>query len=190
MDVGRLGAGVHVSHPVRVGEVLHLSVPLPTSLREYDLTEGSYKVYALVRSIRPSATGSRVGVVFLGRHPPKGSQFDPAQRDSLPKDRPATGPPPRPSFRLQLDADHAAGGVAQEEETVPEHLEPRSAVVRVSRLQVGRGAVLTVGEVGGDFRSQAEVSGISIGKDGTPRLSLRFLDEPVPDRLLPPPSSR
>ena len=42
-----------------------------------------------------------------------------------------------------------------------------------------------VEEKGGDFRTRAEVSSIAIGADGQPRVSLRFLDEPVPDRLLP-----
>ena len=42
-----------------------------------------------------------------------------------------------------------------------------------------------VEERDGDFRTRAEVTSIAIGADGQPRVSLRFLDEPVPDRLLP-----
>ena len=70
VDVGEGGVGILLSHPVRNGEVLHLSVALPSRFRQYDFVEASYKVYALVRSTHPSAKGSRVGVVFLGRQAP------------------------------------------------------------------------------------------------------------------------
>ena len=186
VDVCLGGLGMHVSHPVSTGQVLHLSVPLPSRFREYDLTDSSYRVYALVRSACPSANGSRVGVVFLGRHPPRASAPLPAEHFLMPGERRMGHPRPRPSFRLHLGAEQAPGGVVQEEEAAAEHLAPRQAMVRVTRLAVSRGAILFVEEVGGDFRSRAEVSSISIGVDGQPRVSLRLLDAPVPDRLLPP----
>ena len=73
LDVCLGGLSMLVSHPVKAGQVLHLSTPLPSRLRQYDLIDSSYRVYVLVRSIHPSAGGSRVGVVFLGRHPPRAS---------------------------------------------------------------------------------------------------------------------
>jgi len=73
VDVCLGGVGMLLSHPVSTGQVLHLSVPLPTHFRQYDLVESSYQVYALVRNARPSAKGSRVGVALLGRHPPRES---------------------------------------------------------------------------------------------------------------------
>ena len=66
-----------------------------------------------------------------------------------------------------------------------EHLGPRVALVRTTRLPVSRGTLLVVEETDGGFRTRAEVTSIAIGADGQPRVSLRFLDEPVPDRLLP-----
>jgi len=71
VDVCLGGVGMLMSHPVSTGQVLHLSVPLPTHFRQYDLIESSYQVYALVRDARPSAKRLRVGVAFLGRHPPR-----------------------------------------------------------------------------------------------------------------------
>ena len=53
-------------------------------------------------------------------------------------------------------------------------------------LPVFKGATLTVEEVGGEFKTRAEVRSVQIGKDGQPRLSLLFIDAPVPERLLPP----
>jgi hypothetical protein len=73
LDVCLGGLGMLVSHPVEAGQILHLSTPLPSRLRQYDLTDSSYRVYALVRSTHRSASGSRVGVMFLGRHPPRAS---------------------------------------------------------------------------------------------------------------------
>lgn len=184
VDVCLGGLGMRLFHPINVGQVIHLSVALPTRFRQYDLIEGSYQVYALVRNTCPSASGPRIGVVFLGRQAPRAASMLSAELYAMPGDRPVSRPPLRPSLRLHLDADQAPGGVAQEEEAVAEHLTPRIALVRVTRLPVSRGAVLAVDEVGGDFRSRAEVDSISIGTDGRPRLSLRILDAPVPDRLL------
>ena len=186
VDVSVGGVGVLMSHPVSTGRVLHLSVPLPVPFRQYDLTEASYQVYALVRDTRPSASVSRVGVVFLGRNPPGGGGLLPTEHYRMPGDHPVKRLRPRPLLRLHLQADQAPGGVAQDEEAVAQHLAPRLVLVRVTRLPVSRGAVLAVEEVGGDFRSRAEVSSIVVGEDGQPRLSLRMLDAPVPDRLLTP----
>jgi hypothetical protein len=186
VDVGLGGVGMLMSHPVSTGRVLHLSVPLPVSFRQYDLGETSYQVYALVRNTRPSASVSRVGVVFLGRNPPGGGSLLPAEHYRMPGDQPIKRPQPRPLLRLHLEADQAPGGVAQDEEAVAEHLAPRLALVRVRHLLVSRGAILAVEEVGGDFRSRAAVSSIVVGADGQPRLSLHMLDARVPDRLLTP----
>jgi hypothetical protein len=186
VDVGRGGVGMLMLRPVSSGQILHLSVPLPSRFRQYDLIEDAYRVYALVRSTLSSAGRSRVGVMFLGRQAPGASPM-PAGRYGRPGDRPVSRP--RPRWRLHLEADQAPGGVAQEEEAVADHLGPRVALIGVTRLPVSRGAVLAVEEVGGDFRTRAAVNSISIGTDGRPRLSLRFLDAPVPDRLLSSDSS-
>jgi hypothetical protein len=186
VDVSLGGVGMLMSHPVSTGRVLHLSVPLPVSFRQYDLGETTYRVYALVRNTRPAASVSRVGAVFLGRNPPGGGGLPPAEHYRMPGDEPVKRLRPRPLLRLRLEADQAPGGLAQDEEAVAEHLAPRSVLVRVTRLPVSRGAVLAVQEIGGDFRSRAVVSSIVVGADGQPRLSLQMLDAPVPDRLLTP----
>jgi hypothetical protein len=186
VDVSLGGVSVLISHPVSTGRVLHLSLPLPAPFRQYDLVEATYRVYALVRNTRPSGSASRVGVMFLGRNPPGRGDLLPAEHYRMPGDQPVKRGRPRPLLRLHLEADQAPGGVAQDEEAVAEHLAPRLALVRVTHLAVSRGSVLAVEEVGGDFRSRATVSSIVVGADGQPRLSLRMLDAPVPDRLLTP----
>jgi hypothetical protein len=172
---------------VVVGQVLHLSMPLPTKFRQYDLAEPSYQVYALVRNVRRAPGGGvRVGLLFLGKHPPKGAESRPGELylmpgDPPPLDRTRQRAPPRLS--LKLEAEHASGGVAMEETTTAEDVSQWGAQVKASTLPVLKGAILRVQEPGGDFRTRAEVQKISIGADGRPRLHLRFLDAPAPERL-------
>ena len=63
----------------------------------------------------------------------------------------------------------------------------REVDAKTTSLPVLKGAILTVEEVGGKFRTRAEVQNILIAKDGNPLLTLLLLDAPVPERLLPPP---
>jgi hypothetical protein len=179
------GVALLVAHPVRPGQVLHLSVPLPRRFRQYDVNDSSYRTYGLVRHTRASASALRVGVLFLGRHPPRGADSLPAGLFLMPGEHAARGASPAATLRLRLEAEHAPGGVAQEEDVTVEHLEPAAALVRTARLPVARGTIVMAEERGGSFRSQAEVGSITIGADGLPRVSLRFLDATVPDRLLP-----
>lgn len=179
------GVALLVAHPVRPGQVLHLSVPLPSRFRQYDINDSSYRTYALVRHARPLASSARVGVLFLGRHPPRGAEALPAETFLMPREHAVRPVRPAVTLRLRLESEHAPGGVPAQEDVPVEHLGPRVALVRTTHLPVARGAILVVEEKGGDFRTRAEVSSIAIGADGQPRVSLRFLDEPVPDRLLP-----
>jgi len=189
-DASAGGAGFVLKRAVTLGQVLHLSLPLPSRFRQYDLIDASYRVYSLVRNVRPAPGGNvRIGVVFLGRHPPRGAQSLTGDLFLMPGD---PTPVERRKFarfgtrlNLRLEAEHAPGGVVVEERTFAENVSEWGALVKATTLPVVKGAILSVEEVDGDFKTRAEVRNISIGEDGQPRLSLLFLDGPAPERLLP-----
>jgi PilZ domain len=189
-DASAGGVGLRLEHPVVLGQVLHLSMPLPQRFRQYDYTDPSYRVYALVRNVRPVAGGGvRVGLLFIGKQPPRGAESRPAGLYLMPGD---PTPVERRKFQrmsarlnLRLEAEHAPGGVAMEETAIAEDVSLRGASVMARTLPVLKGAILSVAEVGGDWKTRAEVRNISIGKDGQPRLHLLFLDASTPERLLP-----
>jgi PilZ domain len=85
-DISLGGAGVLLRRDVDLGQVLFLNLPLPKRLRQYDLNDASYRVYALVRGIRHQHDGHRVGVMFFGKFPPRGFHERPAARFLLPSD--------------------------------------------------------------------------------------------------------
>jgi hypothetical protein len=189
-DASPGGVGLLLKRSVVLGQVLHLSLPLPQRFRQYDLTDPSYRTYTLVRNVRPGPGGSlRVGVVFLGKNPPRGAHALPGELYLMPGD---PTPVERRKFQrhvvrlsLKLGAEQAPGGIAVEERTLAEDISQQGAQVRSTTLPVGKGAILQVEEIGGDFKTRAEVRNVSIGADGHPRLSLLFLDCPTPERLLP-----
>jgi hypothetical protein len=189
-DGSAAGLGLLLKRSVVLGQVLHFSLPLPQRFRQYDLTDSTYRTYALVRNVRPAPGGGvRIGVVFLGKNPPRGAHALPGELYLLPGD---PTPVERRKFQrqlarfsLKLGAEQAPGGVAVEERTVADDISQQGAQVRATTLPVLKGAILLVEEIGGDFKTRAEVRNISIGADGHPRLNLLFLDAPTPERLLP-----
>jgi hypothetical protein len=189
-DASMGGVGLRLTRPVVLGQVLHLSMPLPQKFRQYDLTDASYRIYTLVRNVRPAPGGGvRVGLLFLGKNPPRGSESRPGELVLMPGD---PTPVERRKFQrmmtrlnLRLEAEHAPGGIAMEETTIAEDVSLRGAQVKASTLPVLKGAILQVTEVGGSWKTRAEVRNISIGQDGHPRLHLLFLDASAPEHLLP-----
>jgi PilZ domain len=86
-DVSAGGASVIIKHSVELGQVLHLTLAMPKTLRQYDLSESTYRVYSLVRGISRRPEGdSRVGLMFFGQAPPRGFQDRPWARFLLPSD--------------------------------------------------------------------------------------------------------
>lgn len=90
VDVNHFGAGFTLSRPVEVGRLIQLIMPLPQKLRCYDHAEPMYSVWSLVRHASrvggsPEPAVFRVGVGFVGKHPPLSYESDPTLRyDPLP----------------------------------------------------------------------------------------------------------
>jgi hypothetical protein len=165
-------------------------MPLPKSFRRYDLSEHSYRTFALVRDVAPGKDAARVGVYFLGRHPPRDYDKNPGGRYLLPTDAP---PPPKErrllarveNVFLNLRLSRATGeGGGQQEHTVAENLCKTGARV-MTTMPVAKGEIVALEEIGGDFRTRAEIRNVYIGQDKVPRLNLRFLDGEAPARLVP-----
>ena len=98
-DISAGGASFTVGRNVELGQVLHLSMNLPKRLRQYDLNDASYRVYALVRGITRKGEHNRVGVMFFGKFPPRGFHEKPGARFLLPSDsQPGMTPPVMPEM--------------------------------------------------------------------------------------------
>jgi PilZ domain-containing protein len=184
------GAAFPLRHPVTRGNALHLSLPLPKSFRSYDLTAASYGVYAIVRNTNVLPNGGfRVGVMFLGRHPPRGHAQNPGGLYLLPTDLVSgaasgavlTGAErrshPRYDLAVQLKLTRPEpvtfGPVS--EQTLTRNIGSGGAMV-ITSLPVSRNDIVIVEDLQGILRTRAEVRGVFIGKDNVPRLNLRFLD--------------
>jgi len=189
-DASFRGAAFRLKHRLEVHQALHLLLPLPKAFRRYDLSEHSYRTFALVRDVAAGKDAARVGVFFLGRHPPKDYDKNPGGRYLLPTD----APPPLKERRLsprvenvflnvKLSRVEAEGGAGQEEQTVAENLGKKGARV-MTTMPVAKGEIVTFEELGGDFRARAEIRNVYIGQDRVPRLNLHFLDLEAPERLV------
>jgi hypothetical protein len=192
-DASYGGASFPLKHPHGVGQVLSLSLPLPRNFRRYDLTETSYKIFALVRNTRLAPAGTRVtGVMFVGKVPPKGYDVKPGGRYRLPDDPPMaeeTAPrgERRRHERLQLFVNlrlrrSGASGVV-EEQTVTENVCPGGARV-FTTLPVSTGETVTVTDLDERVATEATVRNVFVGPDKVARLNLQFRDSTGFARLL------
>jgi hypothetical protein len=213
-DVSAGGVSFALEREVFVGQVLRLDLALPRTLRAYDHQEQTHRVYALVRHVTLTATGSRVGTMFFGKEPPRGFEAHPAGRFLLPWDvhgqdggeKHAT--PKARQERPEPDsaqADVAAGRrrsarfdllvnlLIQQADEWGEILKEELTVTDNlgsggaqirTTLELRTGDVVYVREAQGPFEARAQVCGTSRGPDGIRRLHLRFLDGRAPNHLI------
>ncbi len=191
-DASITGASVLVAHAVQPGCALHLSLSLPRQFRMYDLETPVYSVWGLVRSVHES----RVGILFLGAEPPAGFEEQRGGRFVLPSDQSGTQRE-FPRFELTVnmrlrkverwgsEADGRAPrrpAPAAEEWTVTEDLGQGGAGVRAT-LELRKGEVVDLEEVGGAFRARCEVLSLGPFRAGYRRANLAFLDPEAPGRV-------
>jgi hypothetical protein len=181
-DVCQGGVALHLTRPMVMGQVLHLSLPLPEIFRRYDVTSASYRVWALVRYAGSTGPPYRVGLMFLGRNPPRGHDQNPQGLLYLPSDPQPAWAVHRayPRYELLLTVrlrrlDPSQGG-PPEEVTITEDVSQGGARIRTT-LAPARGEVVRVSEVGGPFEVLAVVRNVATGADKVCRLHLQFMDE-------------
>jgi hypothetical protein len=206
IDVTPFGARFSIARPTEVGRLLHLTLPMPRQLRCFDHVEQQYRVWALVRNVKPVfKSGSvmprfEVGVAFVGKRAPASFELDPTKRYDVAPSPADTGlwdvnehgerphvksEEPRPETRHSVPLDvmvevfDEKGNVAESERTVTENISRRGAAV-FTTLNVARGRFIRLTSSQFKISVLAAVRGRRTGADGITRLHLEFVDKQWP----------
>ncbi len=204
LDVTPFGCGFTLKRPIEKGRLLHMTIPMPRQLRVFDHVEDQYKVWALVRHVKPAMPpGSKtlvfeVGVAFIGKRPPRSYEEDPAKRyeiggatpESLSVAKDLLDSEMASSDKRQhtrhsipvdmfLEAFDDKGEVELSEYTVAENISPKGAAIYTTlSLPVGRFVRLSSEQY--KITVYAAVRGRSIGPTGVPRIHVEFVDREWP----------
>jgi hypothetical protein len=183
IDVSRLGASLAMKQHPKVGNVLHLTLPLPTKLRSHGYTDPSYNTYVLVHRVEPTTGDSRVvGVEFLGARPPAEyfenpwCVFKPAEWKGPDRRRAPRIERAEPVVLEYLDQafEKVGGGPAKTENI-------SSSGARICVGEPGPDyEFIRVSSAGSGFESLAAVCNRYRGADSRFRLCVRFLDHQWP----------
>ncbi|HKR61138.1 MAG TPA: PilZ domain-containing protein [Pyrinomonadaceae bacterium] len=206
INVTPFGAGFTLKRPIERGRLVHMTIPMPRQLRVFDHLEDQYRVWALVRYVRPvsDAHGKgvvfEIGVAFLGKRPPKSYEADPTKRyeiaESVTETRtlssnpdevvgPLTSTDKRAFTRHNIAVDmfletfDENGGVNSTEETVTEDISQQGATIFTS-LAVDNGRFIRLTSKQFELTVYAVVRSQSTGADGVPRIHVEFIDREWP----------
>lgn len=206
IDVTPFGARFSIARPTETGRLLHLTMPMPRQLRCFDHVEDQYRVWALVRNVKPIVkSGSlmprfEIGVAFVGKRPPASFELDPTKRYDVASSPAESGlwdlneagerahvksEDPRPETRHSVPIDVVVevfdekGGITESERTVTENISRRGAAVFTS-LNVARGRFIRLTSSQYNISVVAAVRGRRAGVDGITRLHLEFVDRQWP----------
>lgn len=204
IDVTPFGAGFTLKRPVEKGRLLHLTIPMPRQLRVFDHVEDQYRVWALVRRIRPisgpnnTGTVFEIGVAFVGKRPPRSYEEDPSRRyegttanpNNLNVVEELVTPELASSDKrvetrhnipvdMLIEAFDDQGQVINKEQTVTENISPKGAAIYTTLdLDVGRFIKLTSEQY--RVSVHAAVRGRSVGASGVSRIHVEFVDRDWP----------
>jgi hypothetical protein len=203
IDVTPFGAGFTLKRPLEKGRLLHMTIPMPRQLRVFDHVEDQYRVWALVRYVRPAtpaagkAAAFEVGVAFVGKHPPRSYEEDPSKRYEVavftgqlttveewaPTE--STASDNRSHTRHNIPVDmlletlNENGEVDFSEQTVTENISQKGAAIYTS-LTLSPGRFIRLSSKQYDVTLFAAVRGSSMGPTGVPRIHVEFIDREWP----------
>jgi len=208
-DVSALGAGFTLKRPVKLGQLLYFTIPMPKELRLYEHNADKYHVWGIVTRcvrIKKTEVGLRyaMGAAFIGKDPPPYYHLYPGRLYELSNDAPEKdgfwnisnddlkddergipdGQQRRPA-RLQLpvaltiELMDENGQAMTSEITVTENISLRGAAV-FSELYVQVGSLVRVTSKLHRITLMAIVRGRRVAADGVNRLHLEFIDNIFP----------
>lgn len=204
IDVTPFGAGFTLKRPIEKGRLLHMTIPLPRQLRVFDHVEEQYKVWALVRYVKaatlPGITTPlfEVGVAFIGKHPPRSYEENPARRYEIGGPKPGdlnaiaewsptelSAPEDRAPTRhnipvnMLIESFNEKGEVELSEQTVSENISEKGAALYTT-LPLAVGRIIRLSSEQYQLTVYAAVRGQSMGPSGVSRLHVEFIDRQWP----------
>ena len=204
IDVTPFGAGFTLKRPIEKGRLLHMTIPMPRQLRVFDHVEDQYRVWALVRYVKPAAAPGNniplfeVGVAFIGKHPPRSYEENPARRYEIGGPTPQhlntvaewtptelTSSDKRIQTRHNIPVDmliesfNEKGEVEVSEHTVSENINEKGAAI-LTTLSLPVGRIIRLSSEQYKLSLYAAIRGHSMGPGGVPRIHVEFIDREWP----------
>ena len=204
-DVSEFGASFSLARPVKRGRLIKLTMPMPRQLRSYDYLDPEYEVWGIVRrciAANRSITNPTflMGVVFIGKFPPKSYFDDPSQLFDLSLNQEddkwhLTAAPEIPDESMIPEQDRRHSRYPIPINIVVEKIEDKKDIKGESsvteNISLGGACVFSTLDldIGSFLKVRSEQYGVSIksivrgkrlGPDGIPRLHVEFIDRFFP----------
>ena len=199
INVTPFGAAFTLKHPTERGRLLFMTIPMPRQLRVFDHVEEQYRIWAIVRHMRPSLSGDRalfdVGVAFIGKRPPASYEKEPWKRydvatnafqgETNPEDLLTPFADQRAYTRHNIAVDMRVevidtnGEVVESEQTVTEDISTKGGTL-FTTLQIPEGRFIRVISEQYGITAHAAIRSRSTGADGVPRIHVEFIDTEWP----------
>jgi hypothetical protein len=200
-NVTPFGAGFQLKHPTEKGRLLHMTIPMPRQLRVFDHVEDQYRVWAVVRYMKPMVVDNKsvfnVGAAFIGKRPPASYETEPWTRynintsafQALAKPDEMLMPFPSTDKRahtrhniavdMRLELVNIDGEISEIEHTVTEDISARGATI-FTTLQIPQGRFIRLTSEQYGVTAHAAIRSRSTGADGVPRIHVEFIDREWP----------
>ena len=200
-NVTPFGAGFSLKRPTEKGRLLYMTIPMPRQLRVFDHVDDQYRIWAVVRHMKPTTsakgTAFNVGVAFIGKRPPASYEKEPWKRYDVatttfqpldaPEDllRPFTSEDQREFTRHNIAVDMLIemvdenGAVIESEHTVTENISAKGATL-FTTLQLPPGRFIRLTSAQHNVTAYAAIRSRSTGVDGVPRIHVEFIDREWP----------
>lgn len=198
-NVTPFGAGFSLRHPTEKGRLLHMTIPMPRQLRVFDHVEEQYRIWAIVRYMKPSVSDDRtafdIGVAFIGKRPPASYEKEPWRRydvarntfeaNTNPEDLLTPFTDQRAYTRHNIAVDmrveviDSKGEIVEREQTVTEEISIKGATL-FTTLQVSEGRFIRLISEQYGITAHAAIRSRSTGADGIRRIHVEFIDTEWP----------
>ena len=200
-NVTPFGAGFTLRRPTEKGRLLFMTIPMPRQLRVFDHVEDQYRIWAIVRHMKPAASAKGpafdVGVAFIGKRPPASYEKEPWKRydvatttfeaSTRPDDilKPFNAEDERDFTRHNIAVDMLIelvdenGEVIESEHTVTESISTKVATL-FTTLELPAGRFIRLTSAQHNVTTYAAVRARTTGADGVPRIHVEFIDREWP----------
>ena len=200
-NVTPFGAGFTLKHPTERGRLLYMTIPMPRQLRVFDHVEDQYRIWAIVRYMKPEIVDNKtffnVGVAFIGKRAPASYEAEPWKRYDINADvfqalaqsevmlMPFPGVDQRAHTRHNIAVDMRIelidpdGKVTESEHTVTEDISTKGATL-FTTLQIPQGRFIRLTSEQYGLTTHAAIRSRSTGTDGVPRIHVEFIDKEWP----------